>query len=88
MFLSVKHLQAIPSACLASAAAQEVNPARQTVRSAHTWRGSGVGLGLLVRLQIWAVFASGLRQEDSKRIRERISLAFFALGGGVSGEAV
>ena len=88
MFLSVKHLQAISSASLASAAAQEVNPACQTVRNTHTRRRSRVGLGLLVRLQIWAVFASGLRQEDSKRIRERISLAFFALGGGVSGDMV
>lgn len=39
-----------------------------------------VGLGLLVRLQTWVVFASKLRWEDCKRIHKRNSLAFFALG--------
>ena len=39
-----------------------------------------VGLGLLVRLRTWAVFASKLRREDYKRIHKRNSLAFFVLG--------
>lgn len=39
-----------------------------------------VGLGLLVRLRAWGVFASKLRWEDCKHIHKRNSSAFFALG--------
>lgn len=82
----MKHRLAIPSAGLASAAAREAIPACQAIRNRE--RPPLPGLGLIGRQpDSGAVSARGLRQ-DSERLRERFSLASFALGDRMSGEAV